>query len=519
MDKLPDLIRRNFGFEVRAESTEQGSIITGRPIVYNSLTDLGWCKEVIERGALDKTDLTDVRFLVNHDFSKLPLARSRRNNANSTMQLAVDENGMTIHVLLDTENNQEARALYSAVERGDITGMSFAFSISDEEWTEIDTDMPTRHIKGISSVVECSAVTFPAYEDTEIYARDKASLERERAALESAKKQSRTNRNRSDELELEKLKAKFLYKNWRNIMKEYLKKILAAKQKRAADLRDLITNATTADEVRSYGNELTEVESEEREAQEQLNALVAAEQNAGAGPQQRFNPLATYSMYPYSQRNNDPDTSPLDTTEYRSAFMANVLHNTPIPANLRANANTLTSDVTSVLPPVLINQIIERMEECGMILPLVTRTSYAAGVVIPTSNVKPVATWVSEGKGSSRQKKTTGKITFSYFKLRCEISMSMEVGTMALAAFEAKFIENVSKAMVIAIEKAIINGDGTTQPKGILKETAAATVELAKAEPTYKELVDAEGKVPSEFEASAKWCMTKGTIYEIYRYD
>lgn len=210
MDKLPDLIRRNFGFEVRAESTEQGSIITGRPIVYNSLTDLGWCKEVIERGALDKTDLTDVRFLVNHDFSKLPLARSRRNNANSTMQLAVDENGMTIRVLLDTENNQEARALYSAVERGDITGMSFAFSISDEEWTEIDTDMPTRHIKGISSVVECSAVTFPAYEDTEIYARDKASLERERAALESAKKQSRT--NRSDELELEKLKAKFLYK-------------------------------------------------------------------------------------------------------------------------------------------------------------------------------------------------------------------------------------------------------------------------------------------------------------------
>lgn len=210
MDKLPELIRRNFGFEVRAENTEQGSIITGRPIVYNSLTDLGWCKEVIERGALDKTDLTDVRFLVNHDFSKLPLARSRRNNANSTMQLAVDENGMTIRVLLDTENNQEARALYSAVERGDITGMSFAFSIKDEEWTEIDTDMPTRHIKSISSVVECSAVTFPAYEDTEIYARDKASLEREREALESAKKQSRT--NRSDELELEKLKAKYLFK-------------------------------------------------------------------------------------------------------------------------------------------------------------------------------------------------------------------------------------------------------------------------------------------------------------------
>ena len=295
-------------------------------------------------------------------------------------------------------------------------------------------------------------------------------------------------------------------------MKEYLKKILAAKQKRAADLRDLITNATTADEVRSYGNELTEVENEEREAQEQLNALAAAEQNAGAGsPQQRFNPLATYGMRYGRQRNNEPDaeTDPLNTVEYRSAFMQNVLKGTPIPDNLRANANTLTSDVTSVLPTVLVNQIIERMDQCGMILPLVTRTSHPAGVVIPTSSVKPVATWVAEGKSSDKQKKTTGKITFSYFKLRCEISLSMEVGTIALSAFEAKFVENVSKAMIIAIEKSIIAGNGTSQPKGILKETAAGTLELAKAEPTYKELVEAEGLVPAEFEANAKWCMTK----------
>lgn len=183
---LPDLTRRNFEFEVRAEVNEQGkSVIVGRPIVYNSKTDLGWCYEVIERGALDNADLTDVRFLVNHDFNKIPLARSRRNNANSTMQLAIDANGMTIRVELDTENNADARALYSAIERGDITGMSFCFGIKDEEWTELETEKPTRHIKSISSVVECSAVTFPAYEDTEIYARDKDTLESEKRKLES----------------------------------------------------------------------------------------------------------------------------------------------------------------------------------------------------------------------------------------------------------------------------------------------------------------------------------------------
>ena len=136
---------------------------------------------------MDNADLTDVRFLVNHDFSKIPLARARRGIANSTMQLNVDVNGLVIRVVLDTENNSEARALYSAVQRGDITGMSFCFGINDEEWTDLESEKPTRHIKGISSVVECSAVTFPAYEDTEIFARDKASLEKEREALENAR--------------------------------------------------------------------------------------------------------------------------------------------------------------------------------------------------------------------------------------------------------------------------------------------------------------------------------------------
>lgn len=186
-----ELERRAYNFEVRAEENESGSIITGRPIVYNSRTDLGYFDEVIESGALDSADLTDVRFLVNHDTSKIPLARSRRNNANSTMKFSVDMMGLNLDwVKLDTENNSEARALHSAVQRGDITGMSFMFSVDDEEWTELESDHPTRHIKKIGSVVEVSAVTFPAYESTEIQARSKAALENARSALEKARKQT-----------------------------------------------------------------------------------------------------------------------------------------------------------------------------------------------------------------------------------------------------------------------------------------------------------------------------------------
>lgn len=202
------LEQRSYNFEIRAEQNDEGiGVVRGRPIVYNSRTDLGYFDEVIERGALNGADLRDVRFLVNHDISKIPLARSRNNNANSTMQLTVDDQGMSIRVNLDVKNNSEARNLYSAIERGDITGMSFMFAIDDEEWTELESDHPTRHIKKISDVVEVSAVTFPAYEDTEISVRNKKALESAKSTLDSVKRSKAEALDKALELEKAKFEA------------------------------------------------------------------------------------------------------------------------------------------------------------------------------------------------------------------------------------------------------------------------------------------------------------------------
>ena len=199
-----DKITRAFNFEIRAENDEQhGDHITGRPIVYNSKTDLGWFDEIIEQGALDNANLKDVRFLVNHGTSMIPLARSRNNNENSTMQMTVDKDGMGIRVNLDTENNTDARNLYSAIKRGDISGMSFMFTIDGEEWENLESDHPTRRIKSIGQVFEVSAVTFPAYEATELAARDKQALESAKASLENARSRALDS---ADVLELEKAK-------------------------------------------------------------------------------------------------------------------------------------------------------------------------------------------------------------------------------------------------------------------------------------------------------------------------
>ena len=181
---------RAFDFEVRAEENEErGTFLTGQPIVYNERTDLGWYDEIIDEGALNDADLRDVRFLINHNTDMVPLARSRNNNTNSTMQLEVVDNaGLSIRVDLDTENNSEAKSLYSAVKRGDITGMSFMFSVGEDRWENIDSDHPTRHIMRLSKVFEVSAVTFPAYEATSIQARGLSeALDSAKTSLDSVK--------------------------------------------------------------------------------------------------------------------------------------------------------------------------------------------------------------------------------------------------------------------------------------------------------------------------------------------
>jgi hypothetical protein len=198
---------RSLEFEIRAEDGgKEGrkGRLTGTPIVFGQETDLGIIREVIEPGALDTTDLRDVRFLVGHDTSMIPLARSRNNNENSTMQLTVTERGLEIRVDLDTENNPRAKELYSAVQRGDISGMSFMFTVDRDEWEDLDTDQPLRHIRSIGRVFEVSAVTFPAYEGTDIQAASAgAALESARASLESAKEELESSRRELEETRAE----------------------------------------------------------------------------------------------------------------------------------------------------------------------------------------------------------------------------------------------------------------------------------------------------------------------------
>ena len=294
-------------------------------------------------------------------------------------------------------------------------------------------------------------------------------------------------------------------------MKDYLKNFIETKRAEAVELQKRSDESEDIKEVRAIGETLKKLADEIKDAQAQLEKLEEEK------PAEAEEETAERAVVPANAELRNATVvatfggkTSMENMAYRNAFMEFVLRGTAIPTELREN--TLTSDVAGVIPTHLVNQIVEKMDAVGSVINLITKTAYSAGVSIPVSTVKPVAVWVAEGAGSNRQKKSTGSVVFTYHKLRCEISMSMEVGTMALSAFEAKFVENVAKAMIKAIESAIINGTGEGQPKGILTSEVPAGQALTATAISYEKLCEAEGVLPEAYEAGAKWCMNKKTF-------
>lgn len=293
-------------------------------------------------------------------------------------------------------------------------------------------------------------------------------------------------------------------------MKKKLLALLAKKQELRTAKTASVDKASDVTELRALQSEIQALDEEIRSIEAMIAEIKDEPENERTA--------AVNSEIPgiVKATNAEVRTTGADDMEYRKAFQQFVTKGTEIPAELRTDASTLTTDIPGAIPTVLLDKIVEKLEAVGNILPLVTKTSFASGVAIPASSVKPVAGWVLEGAGSDRQKKTTANITFGSFKLRCEISMSLETSVMALSAFEAAFVKNVVDAMVKKIESTIVStADGTTSPKGILAETVAAgqNINIAAADaPTYATLVAAEAALPLAYESKAAWWMTKKTF-------
>lgn len=152
------------GVEARADGSKR--TLTGYAAVFNSDTNIGdYFIERIAPGAFDKTMGDDIRALIDHDTGRV-IGRTK----SGTLRLASDERGLKVEI--DVPDTRDGQDLLTLVDRGDISGMSFGFRVTKQEWQERTGEIPIRTILEVE-LFEVSAVAFPAYEDTELALRDR----------------------------------------------------------------------------------------------------------------------------------------------------------------------------------------------------------------------------------------------------------------------------------------------------------------------------------------------------------
>ena len=277
-----------------------------------------------------------------------------------------------------------------------------------------------------------------------------------------------------------------------------------------ADLTRLEALNKEMDELNASIEEIRK--SDEQDAAEKRKAI-AAKINAGEIDSSPIEPETNKKDIVETRKDNHDMMNQLDTIEYRNAFMEFAKTG---QMNEEFRAVAMTSANSAVIPVTVLNQIVEKLESYGNILPLVTKTSYPAGVAIPTSELASPAVWTTENDlastGVAVEGKVTGSVTFAAYPLVKAIGLSFLARVQTLSAFEAAIANNVSAAMAKAMESAIISGTGSGQPKGILKETAAKTVELSKTL-AYDDIIKVKKAIPSAYRTGAVIVMNEATFY------
>lgn len=325
-------------------------------------------------------------------------------------------------------------------------------------------------------------------------------------------------------------------------MKKKLLALLVKKEERKKELGKKAESSEDVKELRSINAELDTLNAEIAELRSMIDALTDDEpgggdnnqrgqqgnppagEQRGAAPQGQMNPLGTYGIGGGQQQRNEEPEDKYATLEYRKAFMdfAKTGKMTPefreMQPEFRADAMTGIADVSAVVPTTILNEVIRKVTEYGQIFRRVRKLSVKGGVTIPILSLKPVATWIGESTPSEKKKvEANTSVSFSYYGLECKVSTSLLTDTVTLSGFESTITDLIVEAMVIALDTAIIKGDGNGKCKGITVDDrvpSSQIVTLSSADfakwDAWKKKVFA--KMPLKYKAGAEFFMASGTF-------
>ena len=438
-------------------------------------------KEHILSTALLGADMSDV--IMQYDHSGKVFART----SNKTLGLDVDGEGLNIYA--DLSKTAGSKDFYEDIAAGMITRMSWAFVIEDEEYDERTNTFVVRKIK---KVYDVSGVSIPANDATTISARRKV--------------EGITERLQADLLEDARKKIVLRIKLAQCANKGEKMNRIVQIDKRLADVEFELKDASgeTLKILISEAESLVEERKSLMDEIEKRNAILGRIA-AGEGKSAR---ISVKPSPEFGAHKTDIESDATESMEYRRAFMNYIMRGTKIPIELRAN--TLTTDVSAAIPTAVVNRIVGRFETESPIISRVTKTALRGGVQYAKATIRPVANWVAEGTGSARQKVGVANISFMAYKLDCRVSVSLEVDTMTVPAFEAWLVNSVTTAMITALEQAIVNGDGIGKPRGIFTETPATAISVTA--PSYDNIIAAEAALDDRY-LDAVWIMSRKSFY------
>lgn len=465
--------------EFRALENDGEKIIEGHAAVFNQKTIIGNCfYEVIERGAFDGCNMSDIALLVNHDNTTLPLARTQ----SGTMTVSIDDVGLAFRAKLDVENNFVSKSVYSSVKRGDLRSMSFAFRVSDEEWQDLESEMPTRRIKRIDWVGECSVCTYPAYEGTDVSISARA-----RNTLETARKELCN-------MTFEQFIKQFKEADERTARENAYNGLMPdGKTLIPAEFRDMVPVKYYPLKEKSF----------------------RTEQPPKYIPGKGFIPIEEGDMV--SNSDIEPRKAGVEGTEYRRNFIQ------AFRTNFRSGQSYLKEaslpDGGYLLPVSMHDKIVTQLEQDNIMRQIGKTITTASEHKISIVATKPAASWVAEGEEFPFSNETFGQISLSAYKLAVSIKVSNELLQDSYYNLEAHLIEEFAKAIATAEEDAFINGDGVNCPQGILPTLATSpstTIKTASTEAiTADDLLNLQYSLKRPYRRRAVWVMSDSTLAQI----
>lgn len=310
-------------------------------------------------------------------------------------------------------------------------------------------------------------------------------------------------------------------------MRDFLKKLIKAKENKTNELRAAIKAAETADEVRTLGDTLDVVLSELQDAKDQLaeldgegegdtgtNSNNSDDSQRGNVPEvaekRGFNPIERFK-----QNEKRTVENPLDSMEYRQSFMKYVQTG---EWNYRADETLLTSDVGKIIPNTIMNEFIKELKVYGQLYSLVRKLNIKGGVEFPIEELVPTVTWITETTKSDTQAAPEFKtsISFGYHIVESRISQSLLSQVVSLPVLEQEIAKLLAEAFVKEFDRIIVKGTGSGQPLGIINDTRVAadhkiTFAAADMADWTKFRKNLFAKIPLAYRGQGILIMTAGT--------